>query len=80
VCTDLHAEDVRGAEQAVGMVAQAEDGRAVHRLVAADAFEHAHAVMQRVRQDVRRGLAPRHHLAVIPDPSIAVGHRHGGFS
>ena len=46
-------------------------------LVGAHALEHAHAVVQRVRQHVRRGVAPRHHLAVVPDPSVAVGHRHG---
>ena len=32
--------------------------------------------MQRVREHVRRGLAPRHQLAVVPDEAVAVGHRH----
>src|SRR3954454_7576519 len=62
------------------MVAQSENGGTVDGLVAAYAFEDAHAVMQRVGEDVRVRVAPRHHLAVVPDPPIAVGHRHGGLS
>jgi hypothetical protein len=77
---NLHRENLRRPEQAVGVVAQAEDRGAVRRLVAADAFEHTHAVMQRMRQDVRRRIAPRHHLAVEPDPSVTIGHRHSGHS
>jgi hypothetical protein len=73
---DLHPVDVRRVEEAVGVVAQAEDGGTVDCLVAADAFEDAHAVVQRMGQDVGGRLAPRHHLAVVPDPPVAVGHRH----
>jgi hypothetical protein len=32
--------------------------------------------VQRVGEDVGGGLAPRHELAVVPDPAVAVGHRH----
>jgi len=70
-------EDLRRAEEAIGVIAQAEDRRPLVGLVAAYPFEHAHAVVQRVREDVRGRVAPRHHLAVKPDPSVAVGHRHG---
>ena len=77
---DLHPEDLRRAEQPVGVIAQAEDRGPVGGLVRAHALEHAHAVVQRVRQHVRGGVAPRHHLAVVPDPAVAVRHRHGGVS
>ena len=73
---DLHPEDLRRAEEPIRVVAQAEDRRPVDGLVRAHAFEHSEAVVQRVREHVRGGVAPRHHLAVIPDPAIAVGHRH----
>src|SRR5438067_10032208 len=75
-----HPEDPRRPEQPLRMVAQAKNGGTVDGLVAAYAFEDAHAVMQRMGEDVRLRVAPRHHLAVVPDPPIAVGHRHGGLS
>src|SRR5690606_39289390 len=72
-----HAEDVGRAEQAVGMLLQPEDGGAVVGLVGAYPLEDAHAVMQRVGEHVGGGVAPRHHLAVVPDQAVAVGHRFG---
>src|SRR5512132_3994362 len=66
---NLHGEDLRGTEQSVGMIVEPEYRGAIGRLVTAYAFEDAHAVMQRVRAHVRRRVAPRHHFAVVPDPS-----------
>ena len=76
---NLHAENLRRTEQPVGVVAQPEDRGAVDRLVRAHALEHAEAIMQRMRENVRRRFAPRHHLAVVPDPAVAVCHRHRVF-
>ena len=73
---NLHQVDVRRGEQAVGVLLQTEDGRAERRLVGAHALEHRQAVVQRMREDVRSGVAPRHQFAVVPDPAVAVGHRH----
>ncbi len=72
----VHAQDVRRAEQPVGMILQTENGRALGRMVGAHAFEHAHAVVQGVGKDVCGGIAPVDQLAVVPDIAIAVGHRH----
>ena len=80
---DLHAQDLGAVEQALGVLAQAEDRRALDRVVGAHAFEGAAAVVQRVRQHVDLGVAPVDQLAVEPDLAVAVGHRHrasfGGF-
>ncbi len=52
----VHAQDVRRAEQAVGVFLQAEDGGASVGLVGAYAFENAHTVVQGVRQHVHLGF------------------------
>ena len=49
------------------MVAQAEDRRAVRRVVAADALEYAGAVVEPVRGDVDLRVRPVDELAVHPD-------------
>jgi len=71
-----HLEDVRGIEQPVGVLLQTENCRAVSGLVGTQAFKHAHAVMQCVGQYMGGRIAPWHKLAVIPDKTVAVGHRH----
>ena len=73
---DLHPEDLRRAEQPIGVLAQPEDRRARRGLIAAHALEDAHSVMQRVGQHMRGRVAPRHQLAVVPDEPVAVCHRH----
>ncbi len=50
------------------MFGQLEDFAAVGAL----ALEHRTAVVQRVREHVNIGLAPRHELAVEPDLSVAI--------
>src|SRR5690606_40909875 len=45
---DLHAHDVGGIEQTVGVGLQAENRRALIGVVGTHAFEHTHAVVQRV--------------------------------
>ncbi len=70
----LHAEDVCGAKKAVGMILQAEDCRAFIGLVCTYAFKHAQAIVQAVSQYMGGGIAPRNHLAIIPDKTIAVSH------
>ena len=49
------------------VLGQPEDGRALRGLVAANAFEHAGAVVQAVGADVDRGVSPVDELAVHPD-------------
>src|SRR5665647_2870846 len=66
--TVAHREDVLArALETPQMLAEAEHGRAFDGLVAADAFEDARAVVERVREDVDLGLAPGHKRAVHPD-------------
>jgi hypothetical protein len=55
---------------------QSEDRGATVGGVSANAFKHAHAVVQGMGQDMRVGLAPRHQFTVVPDQTITVGHRH----
>src|SRR5690606_2179709 len=59
-----------------GMLAQAEDRRAVVRLVRAHAFEHRQAVVQGVSQDVGGRIPPRNEFSVVPDETVTVGHGH----
>src|SRR3546814_1987037 len=60
--------DARRGEQAPVVVGQAEDRRAVGRVVAADALEHRRTVVQCVRHDVGGRLGPWLDGAVVPDP------------
>jgi hypothetical protein len=73
----LHAQDLAAVEQPLGVFAQAEDRRAVHRVVGAHALESAAAVVKRVRQHVDLGVAPIHHLTIHPDLAVSVVHTHG---
>ena len=58
---------LRRVVQALEVVGQPEDRRAFGGLVAADALEHAGPVVEPVRADVDRGVAPVDELAVHPD-------------
>jgi hypothetical protein len=68
-----HVENLGRVEQAPRVLVQAEDGRALGRLIGADALEAADAVVQRVGQDVRGALAPGLEGAIEPDESVTVG-------
>jgi len=68
------------AEQAAGVLLQAEDRRPLIGLVGAHALEHAHAVMQGMRQDMGLRLAPGHEFSVHPDHAVTIGHRHACVS
>ena len=74
---DFHHVDVRRVEQALGVVGEAEDRRPVDRLVGAQALEYREAVVQRMGEHVGGRGTPGHELAVVPDESVAIGHRHG---
>ena len=65
----LDLGNLAAAMQPFHMVAQAEHVGfvLVGHLVAANALEHAGAVVQRMRQHMGRRLRPRHQLAVLPD-------------
>ena len=71
-----HAQDMGRAEQAVGVILQTENRRALRRFVGAHTLEHAHAVVQGVGQHMGVRLAPGHEFAVKPDETVAVSHRH----
>jgi hypothetical protein len=77
---NLHHVDVSRVEQALGVIAEPEDRRSLDGLVGAHALEHREAVVQGVGKDVSRRGTPRHELAVVPDVSVAIGHRHERFS
>ena len=51
----LHVEDMRTVEKPVGVILQAKHCRPAIRFVGPHAFEHAHAIMQSVRQYVDLG-------------------------
>ena len=57
----------RRVVQALHVVGQAEDGRPLRRVVAADALEHARAVVQSVSPHVDARVVPVDELAVHPD-------------
>ena len=67
---DLH--DLRGVEQALGVVVQPEDSRSGRSVVGAHALEDTYAVVQGVGQDVHLRLAPGNEFAVKPNPTVAV--------
>ena len=73
---DFHHVDVRRVVQAVDMLVQAEHGGAAHGVVGAYALEYREAIVQRVGEHMGGSRAPGHQLAVVPDVSVAVGHRH----
>ena len=64
---DLHVEEARRVVQALQVVCEPEDRRALRRLVAADALEDAGAVVEAVHADVHLGVGPVDELAVHPD-------------
>ena len=64
----LEAEQSRAPAQSLAMLSQLED----LAIVGALPLEHRRGIMQRVGQDMDLGVAPRHQLAVEPDPAVAV--------
>src|SRR5690606_31510808 len=69
---DRHTIDFRRIQEALHMIGQPEDFWPLRSLVHTYALEHRGSVMQRVRQDVNRGLLPRNHPAVHPDQFAAL--------
>ena len=72
----IHHVNLGRIHPALGVVGQTENLRAGRRVVGAHALEGGQAIVQRVGQHVGGGFAPGHQLAVKPDKTIAVGHRH----
>src|SRR5581483_2811148 len=62
-----HVDQSRRGLQPLQVLAQAEHGRTRAGRVAADALEHAGAVVEPVRADVDAGVGPVDELAVEPD-------------
>jgi hypothetical protein len=69
---DNNPIDFRGCVQPIEMRVDAEEGRAFRCFIAADAFEDAASVVQRVSRDVRRGIGPGKRLAIHPYPFTLV--------
>ena len=67
--------DVRRGEEPVDVLGEAEDGRAVRGLVAADPLEDPEPVVQRVGEHVDGRVLPVHELAVHPDLRGLLEHR-----
>src|ERR1044072_6706613 len=63
----FHPVNLRRVEEALHVLAQAEDGGAAPRLVAAYALEDGRAVVEDVRHDGDARVVPRDELAVVPD-------------
>ena len=66
-----------GAEQALGVILQPENGRTGGGFVSTHTFKDTHAVVQRVGQNVCGGFAPGDEFSVIPDDAVTIGHGHG---
>ena len=61
-------EQARRTAQPLGMLGRLEDLAAVGAL----AFEDGAGVVERVGENMRFGVAPRHELPVVPDPAVAI--------
>ena len=70
----LHTQNVGGVKEALSMLLQAENRRTLLCMVGAHTLKNTHAVVQGVSKQVGLGLSPRDHLAVEPDPTVAVSH------
>ena len=73
---DFHLEDVRRVKQAAGVILQPENRGAATGIVGTNPFKNAHAVVQRMGEYMRIGIAPGNQLAIQPDKTVAVRHRH----
>ena len=71
---DRHAQNFGAVEQAVGVLLQAKDRRALGCFVSPHTFERTATVVQGVRQHVDLGVAPLHHLAIHPNLAVTVRH------
>src|SRR5207302_1259006 len=67
----LEAEQARAFPQPFAMLAELEN----LAIVGALPFEHAARIVERMRQHMDPRVAPRHHLAVVPDPAVAIVER-----
>ena len=74
---NVQTQDLRGIEQALAVLLQAEDGGgAVGTGIGADAFKNGAAVMQGMGENVNLGIGPGDHFAVKPDE---IGRLHDTF-
>src|SRR5439155_1130052 len=64
---ELHVQEASRVVQAPHVIGEAEHGRTLRRLVAADALEDARAVVEAVGADVNPSVVPVDELAVHPD-------------
>jgi hypothetical protein len=76
VVRHFHLENMRRIEQPLDMLMQAENGRALGRLVGTDTLENAHAVVQRMGQYVGCCLTPWDQFPIVPDEAVAIRHGH----
>ena len=67
VVRHVHAQNVRRAEQTVGVLLEAKNRRAFGRLVGANTLEHTEAVMKGMGQHMNPCFLPGHHFAIEPD-------------
>ena len=69
---NMHAQNLRAVEQALGMFFQSKDCCTVGCVVSAHALKSAATVMQSVCEDVDLGVAPLDHFSVHPDFAVTV--------
>ena len=76
---ELHAVYLAGINQPFGVVFEAENGRALRRLVATDSLKQAGGVTDHVGSDMDRRLLPGNEFSVVPD-FLVVCDRHSPCS
>ena len=65
---NVHAQDLGGIDQTLGVLLQTEYGRAlVATIIGANALEHGVAVVKGVGEHMNLGVLPGNHFTVKPD-------------
>src|SRR5260221_10171043 len=65
---DLDSINLGGGKQSFQVGFQAKDSRAISSFVAAQAFEHATAIVEPMYGDVHRSIGPLNQLSIHPHP------------
>ena len=63
----IHTQNVRRAEQTVGMLVQSENRCAVGGFIGAHSLKAAQAIVKGMCQHMHPRILPRHHFAIEPD-------------
>ena len=75
-----HIHDVRGTEQAIGMVLHSKNRGAFFSVISSYTFKHAQAIMQGMRQYMDFRFTPINPCAIQPNYAVSIVHCHHLFS